>query len=69
VVLTSRKKLIGEASEPRFVLVYLSCCLYICLAGGVSVSNWFAGERMNNTYFGYMEEEEDMMSILTFFSQ
>jgi hypothetical protein len=29
-------------------------------------SNWFAGERMKNNYFGVLEEEEYMRSILTF---
>jgi hypothetical protein len=48
------------------VLVYLSCYFYIRLTGAVSISNWFARERMKNTYFGDLEVEEDMRSILTF---
>jgi hypothetical protein len=68
--LTSRKKLIGEASELRFVLVYLSCYFYILLTGAVSISNWFAGERMKNTYFGDLEEEGyEIYSYLFFLSK
>ena len=48
------------------MLVYLSCYFYIRLTGAVSISNWFARERMKNTYFGDLEVEEDMRSILTF---